>query len=169
MLDAGQPLNDQRDAVQGPQLPDEPIGGGAFQQGLLDGGELLIRQAWRRAAGSAAAQRLGTALLPTGVPDAHGLRRHLELAGNLGLADAGGEQLGRAEPAALESVAFSLCRRAARNSWHAPDPYLVGVQLQPPATTPMALAGGCRSSRKTRPRSYAGQPQGQPSDEGSGR
>jgi hypothetical protein len=44
MTDPGQPLNDQRDAVQAPQLPDEPVGGGAFQQGLLDGDELDIRQ-----------------------------------------------------------------------------------------------------------------------------
>ena len=59
VADPGEALDHQRDAVQGPQLPDEPIRGGAFQQGLFDGGELGIRQPWRRPAGSAAAQRLG--------------------------------------------------------------------------------------------------------------
>jgi hypothetical protein len=36
MVDPGQALNHRGDAVQGPQLPDEPMGGGAVQQGLLD-------------------------------------------------------------------------------------------------------------------------------------
>jgi hypothetical protein len=155
MLDAGQPFNDQRDAVQGPQLPDEPIGGGTFQQSLLDGGELLIRQAWRRAAGSAAAQRLGTALLPAGVPDTYGLRRHLELAGNLGLADPGGEQLGPAQPTGLQAVTLSLCRRAARNRWHARDPRLIGwssSNSSPQPATPWPLPAAADSSPKTRPR-----------------
>jgi hypothetical protein len=52
------------------------------------------------------------------MPDADGLSRDLKLAGNLDLADAGGEQLGRAEPAGLEPVAFSLRRRAARDCEH---------------------------------------------------
>jgi hypothetical protein len=50
----------------------------------------------------------------------------LNRVGDLGLVNAGGEQLGGAEPAGLESVAFSLWRRAARQSWHGPDPRLVG-------------------------------------------
>jgi DnaK suppressor protein len=41
-----------------------------------------------------------------------------ELAGDLSLADADGEQLGRAQPAGLEPVAFLSCRRAAGNGWH---------------------------------------------------
>jgi hypothetical protein len=48
------------------------------------------------------------------VPDAHGLGRDLKLAGDLGLAGAEGEQFGRAEPASLQPVAFSLRRRATR-------------------------------------------------------
>jgi hypothetical protein len=64
-------------------------------------------------------QGLGAALLEADVPDAHGLWGDAELAGDLGLVDTGGEQLGRAEPTGLESVTFSLCRRAARGSWHA--------------------------------------------------
>jgi hypothetical protein len=41
------------------------------------------------------------------------------LAGDLGLGVALGEQLGRPQPTGLEPVAFFLCRRAARDSWHA--------------------------------------------------
>jgi hypothetical protein len=40
----GQPLDHGGDAVQGPQLTDEPVGGGALQQGLLDPAELRIGQ-----------------------------------------------------------------------------------------------------------------------------
>ena len=69
-----------------------------------------------------------------GVPDAHGLGRDLELAGDLGFVDAGGEQLGRAQPAGLEPVTFCLCRGAARDSWHAPDPHPAGAELQPGLT-----------------------------------
>jgi hypothetical protein len=32
----GQSLDDGGDALQGPQLADEPVGGGTLQQGLLD-------------------------------------------------------------------------------------------------------------------------------------
>ena len=66
----------------------------------------------------ATGQGVDAATLPTGIPNAHGLGGDAELAGNLGLAYAGGEQSGRAEPAALEPVTLLLCRSAARNSWH---------------------------------------------------
>jgi hypothetical protein len=52
----------------------------------------------------------------------------LELAGGLGLGDAGGKQLGGAQPTRLEPVAFSLCRRAARDGWHGTDPHPPGSQ-----------------------------------------
>jgi ApeA N-terminal domain 1 len=39
------------------------------------------------------------------------------------LADASSKQLGRAQPASLQPVAFLLCRRAARHGWHTADPY----------------------------------------------
>jgi hypothetical protein len=42
MLDAGEALDDQRDAVDGPQLAGEAVGRGALQQGLLDGDELGV-------------------------------------------------------------------------------------------------------------------------------
>jgi hypothetical protein len=91
---------------------------GALQQGLLHGGELLIGQPWRRAAGPAAVQGFGATLLPATAPDADRLGRDLELAGNLGLADTGGEQRSGVQPAGLQAITFSLCRRAARDSWH---------------------------------------------------
>jgi hypothetical protein len=53
------------------------------------------------------------------MPDTNGLGGNTELTGDFGLADAGGEQLGRLEPAGLKPLAFSLCRGAARDSWHA--------------------------------------------------
>jgi hypothetical protein len=69
----GQPLNHQPDAVKGPQLPDKPVRAGPFQQGLLDPLELGVRQPGRRAAGSPAAQGIGAAGLPAGMPDVDGL------------------------------------------------------------------------------------------------
>ena len=54
MLHPGEALDHRGDPLQRPQLPDEPVGTGALQQGLLDGGELGIRQPWRRAARSPA-------------------------------------------------------------------------------------------------------------------
>jgi hypothetical protein len=64
------------------------------------------------------------------MPDAHGLGRDVELAGDLSLADADGEQLGRSQPASLEPLPFLLCRRAARDGRHACDPDPPGSQLQ---------------------------------------
>jgi hypothetical protein len=52
------------------------------------------------------------------MPEADGLAGDPELAGDLGLADTDGEQLGGAQPASLEPIAFLLYRRAARDSWH---------------------------------------------------
>jgi hypothetical protein len=54
MVDAGQPLNHHHDPLQGPQLPNEPVGRGPFQQGLFDLGELGIRQPGRGPARAAA-------------------------------------------------------------------------------------------------------------------
>jgi hypothetical protein len=53
------------------------------------------------------------------MPDADRLGGDAELAGDLGLTDAGSEPLASAQSACLETVTFSLCRRAARGSWHA--------------------------------------------------
>jgi hypothetical protein len=40
---AGQPLDHQRDPIQGPQFPCEPVGGGALHQDLFDLAELAVR------------------------------------------------------------------------------------------------------------------------------
>jgi hypothetical protein len=50
----GQPLDHGGDAVQGPQLADEPVGRGTFQQGLLDLAELGVGHLGRRAGRSLA-------------------------------------------------------------------------------------------------------------------
>jgi hypothetical protein len=47
---AGQPLDYRGDPLQSPQLTGEPVGRGALEQGLRDGGELLVRQPRRGAA-----------------------------------------------------------------------------------------------------------------------
>jgi hypothetical protein len=59
------------------------------------------------------------------------------------LTDAGREQLGRAQPAGLQAVTFSLCRRAARDRCHAPDPH---PHRQPTPPRPLT-----RTSLKTTP------------------
>ena len=65
----------------------------------------------------------------SGHADTHGLGGDAEPVGDLGLADAGNEELGRAEPAGRNPFALSLRRRAARNSWHACDPARRAAQL----------------------------------------
>jgi hypothetical protein len=87
-------------------------------------------------------KRLRPAALPAGMPDADGLGGAPELAGDLGLAHPGGEQLPSVEPAGLEPVAFSLCRRAARNGWHGINPHPPSPPLTSPCSsnpTPKAL------------------------------
>jgi hypothetical protein len=81
---------------------------------------LLVGEFGRGAGRAAAARRVSAAGLSTGMPEAHGLAGDAELASDPGLADADGEQLGRAEPAGLEPFAFLLCRRAASDGRRAP-------------------------------------------------
>ena len=124
VADAGQPLDHDGDAVKGPKLPGEPVGAGAFQQRLLD-----LVASW--ASDSLGAGPLGPRLRSASVPPACQRACQMLTPGRetsswratSAWRDAGGEQLGRAQPAGLEAVAFSLCRRAARDSWHAPDPH----------------------------------------------
>jgi hypothetical protein len=79
---------------------------------------------------------LGSTDLPAAVPDADSLGGDAKLAGDLGLVDAGGEQLGCAQSAALEPVAFLLCRRATRDGWHAVSLTRRAVQRQPEPERP---------------------------------
>jgi hypothetical protein len=120
MADPGQPLDDQRDAVQGPQLAGEPAGASPLPQDLFDLAELGVRQPGFRSRRASAAQGVGAIGLPAPIPQMHALAGNAELTGDLGLADTGGEQLPSTQPACLEAFAFMLCRRAAGDSWHSP-------------------------------------------------
>jgi hypothetical protein len=81
-------------------------------------------------------QRVGAAALPGGMPAAHGLAGNAESTGDLGLAYTDGEQLASAQPAGLQAFTFMLRRRAARDSWHAPDPH---PPTSPTPTSPTAV------------------------------
>jgi hypothetical protein len=87
----GEPLDDDGDALKGPQLADKPIGAGALQQGPLDLAELGVRQPWRGTGRPAAAQGVDAAALPASLPVADALPGDPKLAGNLGLADTSGQ------------------------------------------------------------------------------
>ncbi len=81
--------------------------------------------------GRGAAAGVGAAMLQAGMPDAHGLGGDTELTSDLGLADTGGEQLGRSQPAGLELLALLLCRRVAGHGWHTRILTRQAAQLQP--------------------------------------
>ena len=105
VLDAGEPLDHHGDPVQGPQFTGEPVGGGTLQQRLLD------LASWgsdsRGGAGRSSATSASVPPVPpAGMPDADGLGGDTELAGDLGLANTDGEQLGGTQPAGLEPLAF---------------------------------------------------------------
>jgi hypothetical protein len=120
VTDPGEALDDSGDPVQGPQLPGEPVGARTLQQGLLDPVELAVGQPRRRPGRPAAVQALNAIGLPTPIPQMHALARDAELAGDLSLPDAGGEQLAGPQPTGLEPLAFLLCRGAASDGWHGP-------------------------------------------------
>ena len=89
VADPGQPLDHGRHARQGPVVGIEAVRAGTLAQRLVDGGKLLVRQAWGMPGGAGAAQRLQPARLPLGVPAADVLAGRTELAGDLGLGVAG--------------------------------------------------------------------------------
>ena len=66
-----------------------------------------------------AAQGIGATSLPAGMPVADALAGDPQLAGDLGLAEAGGEQLSSAQPASLAAFTLLLCRSTAGSGWHA--------------------------------------------------
>jgi hypothetical protein len=70
------------------------------------------------------------------MPEAYGLAGDAELVGDLGLAEATGEQLGGAQPAGLKPLAFLLCRRVAGNGWHGRILPATGSQFHPSAQYP---------------------------------
>jgi hypothetical protein len=122
VADPGQALDHGGDAVESPQLPDKAVSGGALQQGLLDLGELGVGELRAGTGRAAAAQAVDSLGLPALIPEVDALAGDAELAGDLGLADAGGEQLGGTQPTGLEAFALSLCGRTASNGWHGADP-----------------------------------------------
>jgi hypothetical protein len=83
-----------RDPLQGPQVGVEPIRHRPSHQRLLDLGQLGIRQPWIGTGRVPAAQRIRPAWRKAGVPEVGALAGHAELAGDLGLAAALGEQFG---------------------------------------------------------------------------
>jgi hypothetical protein len=80
--------------------------------------ELAVGQPGRWSGRALAVQAVSSLSLPAPVPEVDALAGHAELAGDLGLVEAGGEQLGGAQPTGLEPVAFSLGRGAAGDGWH---------------------------------------------------
>jgi hypothetical protein len=115
MPHSGQPLDHGGDAVKGPQLPGKPVAASTPQQGLFDPAELDVGEPGCWSGRASATQAVSTGGLPALMPQVHALAGNVEPAGDLGLADAGDEQLPSAQPAGLEPIAFVLCREAA--SW----------------------------------------------------
>ena len=99
----GEPPDHRRHPGQRPQVGVEPERCWSLAQRLADRVQLGRRQA-RAAAGAArAAQRRRAALAPAAVPDAGGLRRHPQRAGDLGLGGAVGEHPGGFQAALLKA------------------------------------------------------------------
>jgi hypothetical protein len=111
-----------------PQLTDEPVGRGALQQGLFDLRELDVRQPGRRAAGTAAPQRVGAAGLPAGIPQAHGLASPAARRPRPGARRRGNSSAARNRRASSRSR--SCCAAGRRGMVGMPDPH------PPSSTTP---------------------------------
>jgi hypothetical protein len=113
----GELADHHRDPFQGPQVGVEPIGHHPGQQGLLDPGQVASRQIGVGAGRATTPQGLDTAPLEAGVPDMGALAGDTELAGDLGLGAALGEQLGRLQASGLEGGAV-IGRAGAAGSRH---------------------------------------------------
>ena len=128
VADPGQLLDHGGDAGQGPVVGVEAVRAGTLAQRLVEGGELLVRQARGVPGGAGAAQRVQPARPPPGVPAADVLAGHTELVGDLGLGAAGGEQRaglhadcvrtpgGRADRGRCGGRRLVSCRHAARTA-----------------------------------------------------
>jgi hypothetical protein len=148
----GQPPDQFGDAVQGPQLALEPVGGGARKQGLLDAGKLLVAKPWGGPGRPAACKGAGAAGLPGGVPAAGGLAGDAEPAGDLGRVDTSGEQLAGAQPAGLQLLALAVGLGAAGGRLASGAPVAAAVEFRPHAYTTSTQSPktfGCGSFRGT--------------------
>src|SRR5512132_435203 len=105
--DPGQLLDHGADAGQGPVVGVKAVGAGTLPERLVNDGKLLVRQARGVPGGAGAAQPLQAAGLPLGVPAADVLAGHPELAGDLGLGVAGGEQRPSLHADAFEGLAVA--------------------------------------------------------------
>jgi hypothetical protein len=123
VLDAGQPPDHQRDALQDPQLADKTRCSGTHEQHLLDLGELRVRQPGRRSLGPrlrnppvqlAFQRRCQTLTAWAETPSRQATSAWWTPAANSSAA----------QPTGLKPVTCSLCRRSARDGWHARDPHL---------------------------------------------
>src|SRR5512132_1531885 len=92
VADPGELLDHGRDARQGPVVVFEAVRAGALPERLVDQVQVLVGQARGVPGRAGAAQRLQPACLPAAVPAADVLPGDAELAGDLGLGAAGGEQ-----------------------------------------------------------------------------
>jgi hypothetical protein len=132
----GQRLDHGGDAVQGPQLTNEPVGGGALQQGLFGLGELDVGHLGsgpvgprlRNASSPPARQRVCHTLTAWGRRRAGGRPR---LGGHRW------QQLAGAQPAGLQPVRFLLCRGVAGKGCHG---RILPGQAGPAPTRSCALA-----------------------------
>lgn len=116
--DPGHPCDHFGDSVQSPKLVAEAVGAGAFQQGLLDGPDLLRTQPGSAAGAAGARQPSLPLLLPTVAPHAGGLDADLKLSGDFGRSGTFGEEGGGLATALAECVEVSSGPKPDRGQRH---------------------------------------------------
>jgi hypothetical protein len=107
VADPGELLDHAGDAGKGPVVGVEAVRAGTLPERLVDGVQLLVGQARGVPGRAGAAQRLGPALAPLGVPATDILPGHPEGAGDLGLGVAGGKQRTSLHADAFERLAVA--------------------------------------------------------------
>jgi hypothetical protein len=105
--DPGHPFDHLGHPVQSPELVAEAAGARPFEQGHLDGPDLLCVQPRSPPSSASALQRGLPFLLPAAVPNAGGLDAHLELGGDFSRPGTIGEERGRLETAPGECFEVS--------------------------------------------------------------
>lgn len=100
----GEAPDDGGDAVKGPQVSIEAVGLGPLQQRLLGLRELGVGHSGGAARCATAGKAGGAIGLPARMPAANGLAGDAEDAGDLGLVNAVGEQLGGVQAPFLQRL-----------------------------------------------------------------